>query len=65
MSTQKGLFQDDNSDPCEGLDDTPDIRTGTGKDMASVFENQCLTIDEIAEYAERQTNESRYGTPTL
>jgi hypothetical protein len=49
MSKEKGLFQDDNSDPGEGLDDTPDIRTGTGKDLASMFENQCLTFQEIEE----------------
>ena len=46
---EEGLSAINSYDPGDCLDNVPDERTGTGKDMASVLENQCLTIGELNE----------------
>ena len=49
MAKNEGLCQVHSTNPGDWLDNLPDERTGTGKDMASIAENQCLTIGELNE----------------
>ena len=46
---EEGLSAINSYDPGDWVDDLPNERTGTGKDMASIAENQCLTIGELNE----------------
>ena len=49
MAQEEGLYHITSTNPGDWLDNVPDERTGTGKDMASVLENQCVTFQELAE----------------
>ena len=49
MAKNEGLCKVFADNPGDWLDNVPDERTGTGKDMASVLENQCVTYNEIIE----------------
>ena len=49
MVAEEGLYALNSYDPGEGMGNLPNERTGTGKDMASIAENQCLTIGELNE----------------
>ena len=49
MAQEEGLYHNASTNPGDWLDNVPDERTGTGKDMASVLENQCVTFQELAE----------------
>ena len=49
MAKNEGLCKVFSDNPDDWLDNVPDERTGTGKDMASVRENQCVTYNEIIE----------------
>ena len=49
MAKNEGLCKVFATNPGDWLDNVPDERTGTGKDMASIAENQCLTFAELAE----------------
>ena len=49
MAQEEGLLKVTANNPGDWVDDLPDERTGTGKDMASVLENQCVTFQELAE----------------
>ena len=46
---EEGLYHITSTNPGDWLDNVPDERTGTGKDMASIAENQCVTYNEIIE----------------
>ena len=49
MAQEEGLYHITSTNPGDWLDNVPDERTGTGKDMASIAENQCVTIGELNE----------------
>ena len=49
MAKNEGLCKVFATNPGDWLDNVPDERTGMGKDMASIAENQCLTIGELNE----------------
>ena len=49
MAKNEGLCKVTSTNPGDWLDNLPDERTGTGKDMASIAENQCVTFAELAE----------------
>ena len=49
MAKNEGLCKVFATNPGDWLDNVPDERTGTGKGMASVLENQCVTFAELAE----------------
>ena len=49
MAKNEGLCKIVANNPGDWVDDLPNERTGTGKDMASIAENQCLTIGELNE----------------
>ena len=54
MAKNEGLCKVTSTNPGDWLDNVPDERTGTGKDMASVLENQCVTYNEIIEALDRE-----------
>ena len=54
MAKNEGLCKVFAEDPGDWVDDLPNERTGTGKDMASIAENQCVTYNEIIEALDRE-----------
>ena len=49
MAQEEGLYHITSTNPGDWVDDLPNERTGAGKDVASIAENQCLTYQELAE----------------
>ena len=54
MAKNEGLCKVFATNPGDWVDNLPNERTGTGKDMASIAENQCVTYNEIIEALDRE-----------